>query len=192
VSGLVLATILLFVLPAPHARGLGAIIFGVAVAFAKPKARLPLIVFGITTVAIGAVIYGFTLPGPAPVTWGPIDFGPEGAVTGAAEMLRAIGLFSIGLLAARGIPAATFLPLVSKRPLPLYVVASLLRLVPSLGEDFERIRRAQKARGIDIQDTWRRPQQFLPILVPLFVNALRRARDHALMLHLAGITPRTP
>jgi len=180
------AGILLFLLPAEPARLLGAFLYVLCLASLARGSRIPWILFGASTILIGAAVYGFTLPDLQPGRLGHSDFGVGGAWIGALEMLRVLGLFSIGLLAARLIPVDDFLPLVSRRPFSLYVTASLLRLVPAIREDFERIRRTQMARGLEIKRAWARPTQFLPIIVPLFVNAIRRARDQALALELAG------
>lgn len=57
-----------------------------------------------------------------------------------------------------------------------------LRFVPTLAEELERIMKAQASRCGDIQSTrtWNLPKaarQMLPLIVPLFLNALRRAED---------------
>ena len=57
-----------------------------------------------------------------------------------------------------------------------------LRFVPTLAEELERIMKAQASRCGDIQGTrtWNLPKaakQMLPLIVPLFLNALRRAED---------------
>ena len=186
------AGILLFTLPSGPSRVLGATLYLVCLATLAQGARLPWIAFGASTLIIGAAVYGFTLPDLDPVTARGIRFGVGGALIGALEMLRVLGLFSIGLLASRWIPVDDLLPLVSRRAFPLYVAASILRLVPALREDFERIRRTQQSRGVETKRAWRRPGQFVPVIVPLFVNALRRARDQALALELSGFGRRRP
>lgn len=57
-----------------------------------------------------------------------------------------------------------------------------LRFVPTLAEELDRITKAQASRGAAIGIArWWRPdlivRERLPLLVPLFVNALRRAED---------------
>lgn len=180
------AGILLFVLPSEPSRILGATLYTLCLMSLAQGSRLPWLLFGGSTLLIGAAVYGFTLPDLQPVHLGTTRFGLGGALIGALEMLRVLGLFSIGLLASRLIPVDDLLPLVSRRAFPLYIVASLIRLVPTLREDFERIRRTQMARGVETKKAWTRPGQFVPLIVPLFVNSLRRARDQALALELAG------
>ena len=56
-----------------------------------------------------------------------------------------------------------------------------LRFIPTLMEEIDRIMRAQKARGADLETGGfiRRAKALLPILIPLFVSAFRRAYDLA-------------
>ncbi len=62
-----------------------------------------------------------------------------------------------------------------------------LRFVPILVEELERVIRAQASRGGEIGNlSWRRPAEIAtaitPLVVPLFVNAFRRAEDMAIAM----------
>lgn len=59
-----------------------------------------------------------------------------------------------------------------------------LRFVPTLIEETDRIMKAQKARGADFETggLLRRVQALVPILVPLFLSAFRRADELALAM----------
>lgn len=56
-----------------------------------------------------------------------------------------------------------------------------LRFIPTLVEEIDRIMSAQKARGADLESGGfvQRAKALLPILIPLFVSAFRRAYDLA-------------
>lgn len=56
-----------------------------------------------------------------------------------------------------------------------------LRFIPTLIEETDKIMSAQKARGADFEsgNLFRRAKAMLPILVPLFISALRRADELA-------------
>ena len=56
-----------------------------------------------------------------------------------------------------------------------------LRFIPILMDEMDKIIRAQKARGADFysKNLIRRMQSMIPIIVPLFVSAIRRADDLA-------------
>ena len=56
-----------------------------------------------------------------------------------------------------------------------------LRFIPTLIEETDKIISAQKARGADFEtgNIFRRAKALIPILVPLFVSAFRRADELA-------------
>ena len=56
-----------------------------------------------------------------------------------------------------------------------------LRFIPVLTEETDRIMRAQKARcaDFDSKNLFKRIKSYVPILVPLFISAFRRANDLA-------------
>ncbi|MBK8050499.1 MAG: energy-coupling factor transporter transmembrane protein EcfT [Anaerolineales bacterium] len=75
--------------------------------------------------------------------------------------------------------------------LPVHDIAMIatisLRFVPILAEEMERVIKAQASRGGEIGAlSWREPMQIgkamLPLVVPLFVNAFRRAEEMAVAM----------
>lgn len=71
---------------------------------------------------------------------------------------------------------------------PVHEIAMMmsiaLRFIPILVEETDRIMKAQLARGADFEsgNLLQRLKGMLPILVPLFVSAIRRANDLALAM----------
>ncbi len=71
---------------------------------------------------------------------------------------------------------------------PVHEIAMMmsiaLRFIPILVEETDRIMKAQMARGADFESgsVLQRLRNMLPILVPLFVSAIRRANDLALAM----------
>ena len=59
-----------------------------------------------------------------------------------------------------------------------------LRFIPTLLDETERIMAAQKARGADLEsgNMLKRIRAFVPVLVPVFVGALKRADELALAM----------
>ena len=59
-----------------------------------------------------------------------------------------------------------------------------LRFIPTLIEETQKITFAQKARGADFEsgNLIRRAKAMLPLLVPLFVSAFRRADELAMAM----------
>jgi energy-coupling factor transport system permease protein len=67
------------------------------------------------------------------------------------------------------------------------VITIALRFVPILTEELERVIKAQASRGGEVGAlSWRQPKQIaqslLPLVVPLFVNAFRRAEELAVAM----------
>jgi len=59
-----------------------------------------------------------------------------------------------------------------------------LRFIPTLMEESDKIRKAQMARGADFEtgNILRRAKNLVPLLVPLFVSAFRRADELAVAM----------
>ncbi|WP_102349470.1 energy-coupling factor transporter transmembrane component T family protein [Bacillus sp. Marseille-P3661] len=63
-----------------------------------------------------------------------------------------------------------------------------LRFIPTLMEETEKIIKAQSARGVDFTSGTlkQRMNSIIPLLVPLFISAFRRAEDLALAMEARG------
>ncbi|MFC4075381.1 energy-coupling factor transporter transmembrane component T family protein [Salinithrix halophila] len=63
-----------------------------------------------------------------------------------------------------------------------------LRFVPTLWEETEKIIKAQEARGADFESgsLFRRAKSYIPVLIPLFVSAFRRAEELAMAMEARG------
>jgi len=59
-----------------------------------------------------------------------------------------------------------------------------LRFIPTLLSEAEKIMKAQMARGADFEsgNIVKRAKKLIPLLVPLFINAFRRAEELALAM----------
>ena len=59
-----------------------------------------------------------------------------------------------------------------------------IRFIPTLSEETEKIIKAQTARGADFEsgNILRRAKAMIPLLVPLFISAFRRADDLAVAM----------
>jgi energy-coupling factor transport system permease protein len=59
-----------------------------------------------------------------------------------------------------------------------------LRFIPTLMEETDKIQKAQMARGADFEsgNVFRRARNMVPLLVPLFVSAFRRADELAMAM----------
>lgn len=76
----------------------------------------------------------------------------------------------------------------SKIGVPVHEIAMMmsiaLRFIPLLSEEADKIKKAQMARGADFDEGGliQKARGLIPILVPLFVSAFRRANDLALAM----------
>lgn len=64
------------------------------------------------------------------------------------------------------------------------IMSIALRFVPILTEELDKIMKAQMARGIDFNEgnLFARMKKLMPIMVPLFVSAIRRSNELALAM----------
>lgn len=76
----------------------------------------------------------------------------------------------------------------NKLKLPVHEIAMImsiaLRFIPVLTEELDRIMKAQMARGMDFKEgsIFERLKKLMPIIVPLFVSAIRRSNDLAMAM----------
>jgi energy-coupling factor transport system permease protein len=143
--------------------------------------------------------YFFTTPGQPLVTvWG-ISITVEGLLAGATQVYRICLLVIIAsLLTYTTSPAqlahgleALLRPL-ERVGLPVreiaLVVTIALRFVPAFVGEIDTISKAQQARGVELGSggLWQRLRNLIPLFVPLFVTALRRAEELAAAMDARG------
>ncbi len=68
------------------------------------------------------------------------------------------------------------------------IMAIALRFIPTLMEESQRLMRAQVSRGADFESgsIFRRAKSLVPLIVPLFISAFRRADELALAMEARG------
>jgi len=125
--------------------------------------------------------------------WRFIKIYKEGLINAALMMIRLISLiagtsvlltYTTSPLALTDAIESLFSPL-KKIKVPVHEFALMmtiaLRFIPTLIEETDKIISAQKARGADFEsgNLLRRVKALLPIIVPLFVSAFRRADELA-------------
>ncbi|HJQ30164.1 MAG TPA: energy-coupling factor transporter transmembrane component T [Rubrobacter sp.] len=141
----------------------------------------------------------FSREGVTLVEWGIFEIHSGGMRLGFFLALRILLLVSAaGLLTATTAPVALadgiedLLSPLKKLRFPAHEVAMMmtiaLRFIPTLGEEAEKITRAQAARGADFSEggPLRRARALVPVLVPLTVGAFRRADELAEAMESRG------
>ena len=70
------------------------------------------------------------------------------------------------------------------------MVVIAFRFIPLLGQELERLMKAQAARGAEFGRGWglQRIRRMIPLFVPLFVAALRRSEELAIAMEARGYT----
>lgn len=146
-------------------------------------------------VVFAAVINIFTTPGTKLVGLGPLNITIEGLLL-AGKMALRLSLLIMGaslltltttpILLTDGIEKL-MAPL-KRIGVPAHEIAMMmtiaLRFIPTLLDETDKIMKAQSARGADFDtgNIVQRAKSFVPVLVPLFVSAFRRADELALAM----------
>lgn len=143
-------------------------------------------------IAFTLCIHMLTTPGTDLFTFSVITITKEGLKQGLLMSARLVYLIIISsLLTFTTSPIAltdgieSLLRPFKKFGVPAHELAMMmtiaLRFIPTLLEETERIMKAQTARGADFQSgsILKRAKNMVPILVPLFISAFRRADELA-------------
>ena len=152
------------------------------------KPVVPIVIFT-------AVLNLFYTPGEVLVTFWIFKITKEGVFTAFFMVLR-ITMLIMGtfLLTYTTSPIAltdgleTLLSPLKKLHVPVHELAMMmsiaLRFIPTLIEETDKIMSAQKARGADFESgkLMERAKALIPILVPLFISAFRRADELAMAM----------
>jgi len=146
-------------------------------------------------ILITVLIHVFTTPGTVIYALGPLTATVEGVRQGALMASRLVFLIVMSSLLT-----FTTSPIVltdgierllnpfRRVGLPAHELAMMmtiaLRFIPTLLEETDRIMKAQMARGADFTsgNILRRARNMVPLLVPLFINAFRRADELAVAM----------
>lgn len=153
-------------------------------------------------VAFTFVLQALFDPGEPLVRIGPFDISREGAQRAAYLSLRLIVLVTAGSLLTLTTPPVALTDGLAWLGRPLrklhvpteelaLMVTIALRFIPTLLEELDTIMRAQRARGADFSrgGPVRRARALVPLLVPLFVSAFRRADELALAMEARCYLP---
>jgi energy-coupling factor transport system permease protein len=146
-------------------------------------------------ILLSAIIHLFMTPGVVIYTIGPLAMTIEGVEQAALMTARLVFLIAISsLLTFTTSPLALtdgierLLNPFKVIGVPAHELAMMmtiaLRFIPTLIEETDRIMKAQTARGADFAEgnLVRRAKSMVPLLVPLFISAFRRADDLAVAM----------
>ena len=168
------------------------LILSIKVSGVSPKALFRGLKPVLVIICFTAVLNLFYTPGEALVQFWIFKITKEGILTAFFMVLR-ITMLIMGtfLLTYTTSPIAltdgmeTLLGPLKKIKVPVHELAMMmsiaLRFIPTLIEETDKIMSAQKARGADFENgsLMQRVKALVPILVPLFISAFRRADELA-------------
>ena len=173
------------------------IITGVCIALSR--IQLKVILRGLkplwVIIALTAVLNMFFTPGRELVSFWKITITYEGLIRAVFMVLRITMLiagtflltYTTSPIALTDAMEILFGPL-KKLKVPVHEMSMMmsmaLRFIPTLIEETDKIMSAQKARGADFEtgSLIQRAKALLPVLVPLFVSAFRRADELAVAM----------
>lgn len=151
----------------------------------------------VVTLLLITVVFNllFTSTGTEYWHWGPFHLTSTGIINAVLMSVR-LGYLVIGtsVMTLTTTPNALTdgleksLSCLNRIHVPVHELAMMmsvaLRFIPILIEETDRIMKAQTARGADFEkgNIVRRAKNMIPVLVPLFVSAFRRADDLALAM----------
>lgn len=155
----------------------------------------PILIF----LGITVVFNAFLTPGEPVFYVGPWDVTREGLVlsaTAASRLIMLVIIASLLTLTTSPIRLTDGFERLLRPLAPLGVPAHelalmltiALRFIPTLADEADRIMRAQAARGADFQsgNAMARVRALIPVMVPLFVAAFRRADELATAMEARG------
>jgi|LSQX01.2.fsa_nt_gb energy-coupling factor transport system permease protein len=146
-------------------------------------------------IIFSAVINIFTTEGTVLFEYGFIKFTYEGIDTSAKIALRlSLLIISTSVLTLTTTPISLtdglekLLNPLKRLHVPVHEFAMMmtiaLRFIPTLMEETDKIIKAQTSRGADFDsgNLIQRAKSFIPVLIPLFISAFRRADELALAM----------
>lgn len=187
----------LFLYKKPLPFALAAVFLAVCVALSKVP--FSYIVRGLKTIMILMLVTAFfnlfLTPGEALFSYGIFTLTKEGLKAAIYMAVRLVMLIiSSSLMTLTTTPTQLtdamekLLWPLTKIKLPVHEVAMMmsiaLRFIPILLEETDKIMKAQMARGADFEtgNVFKRIKAMVPLLVPLFISAFRRANDLAMAM----------
>lgn len=199
--GVLLFSVLVFMVRDAAGIGLALALAAVAVAAARLSPRLllrglrPILVL----LALTVVLNAFLTPGEALWRLGPLRVTRQGLELSVLMAVRLVLLVVVAsLLTLTTTPIALtdgmerLLRPLERIGVPAGELALMmtiaLRFIPTLTEEAQRILKAQEARGarFRVRGPLRQVQAVLPVLIPLFVASFRRAEELAVAMEARG------
>lgn len=189
--------VMLFAATNPIGLGVGIVFLAVIYGISKipPSMILKSLKPVVPIIAFTGVLNMFFIGGDPLWSWWKLEITVQGVTTAVVMAIRILCLIAgTSLLTYTTSPIALtdgieqLLDPLKRFRLPVHELAMMmtiaLRFIPTLIEETDKIMSAQKARGADMEtgSLLQRAKALVPILIPLFVSAFRRADELALAM----------
>lgn len=154
------------------------------------RLRYLFVLIFVTTVVIWTLFYG--PDGAAPLwAWGPITVSRTAPWFGLGMGLKLVCFLASGLLFLSVTRIEEFAYALTRLGLPYkvgFTMTMAFRLVPVFVASAVTVVQAQRCRGLDFDrgSPWQRIRRYVPVMVPVFMGALRRADQMAMTLDARG------
>ena len=189
--------VMLFLAKSLSALAVGAafIIAAYAISHVPPKMIFKSMKPVIPIIAFTAILNVFFIEGDVLVSFWKLTITKQGLYTAGLMIIRILFLIAGSSLLTYTTSPIMLTDGIERLMSPLKVIrlpvhelammmTIALRFIPTLIEETDKIMSAQKARGADLErgNVLQRAKALIPILIPLFVSAFRRADELALAM----------
>jgi energy-coupling factor transport system permease protein len=147
------------------------------------------------TLLLWTVFYG---PDGAPplLVWGPLTISRTAPWFALGMALKLEGFLASGILFLSVTRIEDFAYALTRMGLPYkvgFTMTMAFRLVPVFVDAAVSVVQAQRCRGLDFErgSLWQRTRRYVPVMVPVFMGALRRADQMAMTLDARGFQAST-
>ena len=154
------------------------------------RLRLLFLLAFVMTVLVWTFFYG--PDGQAPlVAWGPVLVSRTAPWFGLGMALKLELFLGVGILFLSTTRIEDFAYALTRLGMPYrvgFTMTMAFRLVPVFVDAATTVVQAQRCRGLDFErgGPWQRARRYVPVIVPVFMGALRRADQMAMALDARG------
>ncbi|MEO8606123.1 MAG: energy-coupling factor transporter transmembrane component T [bacterium] len=200
-AGMVAVFIAAFVVDRPEwlvplVLGIVALLIGTGSLANIWRLRLLFSLVFVTTLLIWTFFYG--PDGQPPLwSWGPIHVSRTAPWFGLGMALKLETFLGAGILFLSVTRIEEFAYALLRLGVPYklgFTMTMAFRLVPVFVDSAAAVVQAQRCRGLDFErgNLWQRVRRYVPVMVPVFMSALRRADQMAMALEARGFQSNRP
>jgi energy-coupling factor transport system permease protein len=178
----------------PVSAAVAALIFAARALPNVRRLRLLLVLVFVMTFVVWTLFYRGGTPGLA---WGPIGLSSAGAEFALGMALKLTTFLAAGIVFLSTTKIEEFAWALTRMGIPYklgFAMTLAFRLVPVFLDAGMTVVQAQRCRGFNFDEgnLVQRLRRYVPVIVPVFIGALRRADGMAMALEARGFQSRRP